>query len=365
MVSVNQIKWGSYKSYEGPYYPGGDRFVLGASPTDNEKFLAVITATEGSSFDAVNMYDSCILSSGLIQWCELYYGVSNMIGSLAETDGDLLTPLNSALSISNASFKRRPDGRWRFFFNDSRGEVNSTAKMQALFLKNSTGIKGSWDDGSKEYAKTWAACIASLWGNDETHAVQIKYTTDRLGMFLTRDSKAILFGPQSPIHNKGFVGAVRAIYYSFAANSPTVASEQLRIIASQSYKTQWSEAWVIEIIKQLTFGPKIQIYPGRYNKIRPIVELLYEVNLPDFYGDLEKWKADDILPDFSNVIEIQNELIAEGYDLGPRGADGVYGTKTRQAVKDFQMDHNIGADGIVGPNTRRMLSDMYLGRTNK
>lgn len=369
-MQTSDVKWGSYKSWEGPYVIGRNRFSLPTSPSDETKFLATITATEGGCFDAINMYDSCILSSGMIQWCEAHYLVSNLLGYVGDADASLLSPLDPALSASNALFRKRDDGKWRFFFNDARGEVNSATKQQALFLK-CPGTIGSWDGASKQHAKTWAAAVASVWESKAAQDLQTEFTSKRLGMFLTKDAQAILFGPQAPSGNSGLVGAVRAAYYSFAANMPAIASEQLRSAVSQSNAAPWSEAWVIEILKKLTFGPKIQIYPGRYDKIRPVIESLFQVNLPDFSKDLAEWRASidtnsipGMSPDFLEISEVQEELIAEGYDIGPRGADGVWGPKTKQAVRDFQSDHGLGSDGILGPNTRRAMMDAYLKRVS-
>lgn len=367
MLTEN-IRWGSYGSWEGPYTLGKIKFSVPQNSSDEDKFLSVITATEGGCYDAVNMYDSCMLSAGIIQWCETFWNVSNMFGSVAEVDPSLLAPLKPALDLSNASFKKRPDGRWRFFFNDSRGEVKSAKMQRALFFKNSTGEKGSWDDESKEHARTWAACVASVWGTEASRTCQTKFTSKRLGMFLTKESREIMFGPAAPTGNDGMVGAMRAAFYSFAANLPAVAAKHLQIASQSSSSLPWTDDWIIGAIKQLTFGPKISIYPGRYNKIRPVIESIYGVDLPDFSSDLEKWHADmgksNDAPDFLETKEIQEELILEGYDLGPRGADGVFGAKTSQAVRDFQTRHNLVSDGIVGPKTRRALAQTFLKRAS-
>jgi hypothetical protein len=189
-------------------------------------------------------------------------------------------------------------------------------------------------------------------------------------MFMMKDAEAILFGPNAPQNNDGFAGAVRAAFYSFAANLPAVASEQLRLAASQSRAPIWSEAWAVEVLKQMTFGPKIPIYPGRYNKIRPVIESIYGVDLPDMADDLTQWYSDaevnpvpGMSPEFFDIKEIQEELIAEGYDIGPRGADGFFGPKTKQAMMEFQSSHGIGADGIMGSNTRRAMVEAYMERT--
>lgn len=51
------------------------------------------------------------------------------------------------------------------------------------------------------------------------------------------------------------------------------------------------------------------------------------------------------------VTLMQTELIQRGYDCGTSGADGIYGSKTEQAVRAFQKDHGLTADGICGPKT--------------
>lgn len=55
------------------------------------------------------------------------------------------------------------------------------------------------------------------------------------------------------------------------------------------------------------------------------------------------------------VRELQKQLIKLGYDLGPDGADGDFGRKTRDAVKSFQNDHGLVKDGEVGELTRAAI----------
>ena len=51
------------------------------------------------------------------------------------------------------------------------------------------------------------------------------------------------------------------------------------------------------------------------------------------------------------VIELQTDLVALGYGIGPLGIDGDYGRATMAAVEQFQYDHKLGIDGICGPKT--------------
>lgn len=49
-----------------------------------------------------------------------------------------------------------------------------------------------------------------------------------------------------------------------------------------------------------------------------------------------------------DVRWIQYQLNAKGYNLA---VDGIWGGKTEEAVRAFQVDHGLGVDGIVGPLT--------------
>ena len=55
----------------------------------------------------------------------------------------------------------------------------------------------------------------------------------------------------------------------------------------------------------------------------------------------------------SNVKQLQQNLIGMGYLDG--SADGVYGAKTRSAVKEFQKDYGLSVDGNAGEATQSAL----------
>jgi peptidoglycan hydrolase-like protein with peptidoglycan-binding domain len=59
------------------------------------------------------------------------------------------------------------------------------------------------------------------------------------------------------------------------------------------------------------------------------------------------------------VSKVQAALIDAGYDLGPTGADGIYGGKTATAVKKFKHNEHLGSEefGDVGPGTMRRLDE--------
>lgn len=74
-------------------------------------------------------------------------------------------------------------------------------------------------------------------------------------------------------------------------------------------------------------------------------------NVPSTPRTLSKGcKGDD-------VKELQEKLIAAGYDCGSCGADGSFGNATDAAVRKFQKDNCLEVDGKVGPKTRECLNN--------
>lgn len=63
----------------------------------------------------------------------------------------------------------------------------------------------------------------------------------------------------------------------------------------------------------------------------------------------------EILNEDDTIKAIQNALIAKGYDVGPKGADGILGPNTRKAVTKYQNDNNIKPTGFPGRITRGKL----------
>ena len=55
----------------------------------------------------------------------------------------------------------------------------------------------------------------------------------------------------------------------------------------------------------------------------------------------------------SEVQRVQQLLASAGYSPGP--ADGIFGSKTELAVKEFQDDKGLRVDGLVGSNTLKAL----------
>ena len=59
------------------------------------------------------------------------------------------------------------------------------------------------------------------------------------------------------------------------------------------------------------------------------------------------------------VLIAQDDLNTLGFRTG--GLDGIFGSRTEEAVRNYQRSRGLGADGIVGCNTWRSLQENVVG----
>lgn len=287
---IKEIGWGSYQEFEGPYFRGKIKFSIGANPTEEQKWLEVFSATESGHYDAINMYDRCIVTVGVAQWCEArQFSVSDMLGYVAEKCGIQVIHSNlmSSFISTNSTFKKLPNKKWRFVFIDNRGVVDTVEKQRELFL-GCSGKKNEWQPENKLRAKQWAADLASIWLDENARKAQIEFTISRMKWFFLKEAKEILLDDKTdtPLANM-----IRAAYASYAGNNPTHAKNALVELMEENRHEKWSYAWCVDLLKKMTFNPKIAIYPGRYDKIRPVLERLWDnIILPKTSAELKLWQ---------------------------------------------------------------------------
>jgi hypothetical protein len=87
---------------------------------------------------------------------------------------------------------------------------------------------------------------------------------------------------------------------------------------------------------------------------------------PEFINDYYLEKANDDESYITNgckgnyVSKLQNGLMDLGYQLPKFGADGDFGSETRNAVVNFQSDNFLQTDGVVGPETMGTLDNILV-----
>jgi hypothetical protein len=342
---MSDIRWGKYRQYEGPYFPGTQPYVTPEDPSFGEKVLSVFTATEGGRYDAINMYDRCVLSVGLIQFCEAgIWAVSDMLGKACEEGAPALQDdqeFSQWVHEAGYVFTNSVRKKWRFYRRGAEGfsEVDTVPEQRRLFLLNSNGKIGSWDDGSKDYAMRWAEVIAGVYEDPVAQAAQLDFIMGRIYSFMMPISKELWDSDEPSVWEEASLAA----YLSFAGNLPAVANKQLITHLKHTKEPVFTEGWTVELLKQLTFGPNIAIYPHRYSKIRPVLEELFGVDLPDYAKELKSWESQELL---ASVEDIQSYLVYLGFDLGEygpdrNGVDGSWGTKSKEALISYKIARGI------------------------
>lgn len=353
MVTAEQIRWSGYDVYEGPFYIGAAKFAMPPKPTMDDYILATITATEGGSWNAINMYDRCICTVGLIQWCEAgQYSVSDMIGAAFSADKSLLSPLVPMMVKAQVTLQKNAKGRWRFFFADQRGEVDRIDEQRQMWLLNSSGKKGEWDAASRAFAKDWAAALATTFEQPGAIEAQKAFTVPRLYWFATPFAQSWIQSAQRQSSNPNALAFICA-YLSFAANNPARADASLKEGTQKAHSLPvFSRDWMSTVLERLTFASGVTIYPHRYNAIRPVLEKLFGIDLPDYAESLRG---------LLDPKEIQSILVHQlKYDLGTSGpnhdgVDGSWGNKSRTALADFERRNGLNPDGMPDAATNAAL----------
>jgi hypothetical protein len=283
--------------------------------------------------------------------CEYPYLLSTkLLAALYKTNPDLLKPLQPAMAASSCSFGQA-QGKTGFILRNT--PVLTQSRMQELFFAGCTGEKGKWTAEGKARVKLWAVCFANTLAQPEAVEAQVNHVAPLLKRFIMPEAAKALF-PADRSLDKGYLGAVQAAFISFSTNLPAVADKHLRKALSETRHPRGTLNWATDILRELTFGPGIAIYPERYGKIRPKLEQHFEVDLPDYASELKTLTGSDEI-DLTSTKQLQEVLIRLGYDLGPKGADGIAGRKTDKAIRDFQTSEGLKSDGIVGKQTTKAL----------
>lgn len=353
IITSKYLKWASYSVYEGPaFYGCGNnpgQYHIPENPTQDDIILATLTATEGGSWNLVNMYDKCKCTVGLIQWCEAgMFGVSDMLGKLVSMFGpELLWHLEEPMKRLGLTFKQTRRGKWRFHFGTD--EVDTKADQTRMFFLNASGKKGEWDLESKTFAQAWVLGFANLFGERKAIEAQKAFTVPRLKYFflLEQGRKMIKEMPNTPIAR-----AFQAALLSYAGNNPRWAEDNLKVAMAGSRHKAWTQGWLEDCLYQWTYGPNCSIYPHRYNRIRPVLEKHYGLDLPDHAKDLDS--------DMLDSGDVQRILVSLGYDLGSSGpngdgVDGKWGPKSKTALIDYQKKKGLKQTGWPNLETNDSL----------
>lgn len=283
MVTAAQIGWSRYHNNEGPFF-GGVVKVLEAprSASFAERVLSLTAAAEEGHYDAVNMYDTGLVSVGAIQFIDVgSFQVTDMLGAVADElgPGYVQKALGPALDMCDAMFFKTSSGAWRFSLKMET--VNTKDLQKKLYFGDLAGnAVGSYDDAKRLRAKTWAACLANVWADPRAVAVQGRFTLPRLiNGFVWNELKQDLFSGEQP--EDGWIGALRAMLLSFAVNAPAVVVKRYAACRSNG-KAFGSPEWCLAVLRGVVVGSGIDVWPARWVAERPLVKSMFGVTLPTY-----------------------------------------------------------------------------------
>lgn len=292
MIPVSKIGWSSYSKFEGPFFGGTIKVPkVGPDATFAQKVLSLTAAAEGGSWNAVNMYDSGLVSLGAIQFIDAgSFNVCNMLGYIAEKCGvePVVSKLKPALDLCKATFAKTQNGSWRFHV-DGR-PISTLDDQKRLYFGDSDGnLKGTFDANKKIIAKTWAACVASVMEIDGAVQAQLEFTMPRLiNGFVWGKLKEDLYGNDAP--NDGYVGMLRGMLLSFAVNAPALVVKRYNDARANPY-TIYTDAWCLHILRSVVVGSNIKVWPARWSTKRDLVKSMWGIQLPTWSEiSSEMWK---------------------------------------------------------------------------
>ncbi len=347
-AKISDVLMGTYKQYEGPVYWGKIPYIPAKTPDFLDKALRTVCATEGGKYDAVNMYDSCIVTLGISQLCLSAHVLEGMLGGCVEVDPDKMKNILGSLPTP-ATLKKNSRGLWRFFFLDGR-EVESTAQMREMFLSGAIGLKNQWSPQQEEFAKKVAVIFANLWEDERFRKVQSNWSKSSLPRFIMPQTKKVFLTLPS---DSGWQGALKAAVISYSMNNPKTAD--LQFVKATS-NPAWSgssdeEKFSLAMTEMVKNG--IGIWPGRYEDIAPVLREEFGVNVPP----LESIQRGAVsMEPLKTAVDVQKFLISMGYDLGPKAVDGVIGKKTTAAILDFQRSNQLQQTGTLDKGTLRLMN---------
>lgn len=99
-------------------------------------------------------------------------------------------------------------------------------------------------------------------------------------------------------------------------------------------------------------------------QVETLPETETEVAQPDAPFQIKVPKEAPIGPQSptGTISELQEALLLLGYKVGE--ADGIWGSKTKNAVVKFQKKHKLKADGLVGAKTAKLINRELRKLTN-
>jgi len=218
-----------------------------------------------------------------------------------------------------------------------------------------------WGTLENARARGMLAPGAALLIHSDDGGEPARYRGDGMGNF----SHIGLYAGENALTDTGADGRARAC-------DVIHSSQTLGRVAGSTLRNGWTHvAWLREIDYGREISPGVTLGAEAMSEERALPEpeeralpapeeraLPAPVDVSGFYTVRRGCRG-------GAVRRLQAWLIALGYNVGPHGADGVFGPATQAAVLAFQGARGLAADGVVGQGTWAALSRRVYDRSNE
>lgn len=226
-----KLIWAGYGGFSG-WAHWGTRRAAELLPGDDfwARAARVAAAAEGGRVDAVQCYDSAIMTAGPLQGTAAFHYLQHLLGNCWGYDPEgFIACMTPAMFDGNADpvvevrqEPRSPSG-WALFYPGRDEPLLSAQQLRAVFLGGSDGR--TWTQPQRDHARRWVECLVELLGDHGgfDHVV-VQHSGWLLRRFLDPLSRTQLAGLAVSERARE---RLTACHLAYAINNPTGARRLL------------------------------------------------------------------------------------------------------------------------------------------
>ena len=228
--------------------------------------------------------------------------------------------------------------------------LDQTAAAQYQWAQDAAAAQARWESEAATSQMRWESEAAAAQARWESEAAETRYRWEQemaaAATKADREAATAAAAAEAAAEQQRFDNAM-AVWKTYGYVTPGIA-EILSLPAGTAYSEQAYNAWrqrfeeaTNGVYTGMTMGDTVNAVigeeAGSYNPAAG--------DSPSRHGRVSQGSSG------SDVLTMQTYLIALGYHCGDTGADGIFGSATRAAVRAFQSDHGLAVDGVCGPKT--------------
>jgi hypothetical protein len=165
--------------------------------------------------------------------------------------------------------------------------------------------------------------------------------------------------PQAFLNNKNRQALYAKQQKEEVAQKPIIKTKD-QVLTSNYDNRSYSDNTFVKPFVKTTVSPEKLVLINKKYEAPDLTNKFYTTIL-----DQSEKQTEEIYKDYSNsskqkIIDLQNNLLSKGYDIGNTGADGIFGSKTKTAYKESLKDSSL-YESVIGNyyNKYNMVDIMF------